>query len=109
MRKRACYVMNVIDLQPDKEHCFICKRHKDAVLGGLDLHHVYFGSYRNKSEKYGLVVFICHNECHIFGNKSVHRNAAVDLALKRYVQKKAMKYYGWSKEQFVELFGRNYL
>jgi hypothetical protein len=96
-------------VQNNTENCFICKRHKSAVLGGLDKHHIYFGSYRNKSEKYGLFVFICHNECHIFGNKSVHRNANVDLALKKYAQAKAMKHYGWSKEQFIEIFGKNYI
>ena len=101
--------MNVIELQKDKERCFICKKHKNAVFGGLDKHHIYYGANRNKSEKYGLFVFICHNECHIFGNKSVHRNAAVDLALKKYAQAKAMKHYGWSKEDFRKEFGKNYL
>ena len=96
-------------LQNNKDYCFICKRHKSADFYGLDKHHIYFGAYRNKSEKYGLFVFICHNECHIFGERSVHRNYEVDTALKKYTQKKAMQHYGWSKEDFLKIFGKNYI
>ena len=96
-------------IQTNTDYCFICKKHRQAVFGGLDKHHIYNGAYRNKSEKMGLFVFICHNECHIFGEKSVHKNAEVDLALKRYAQKKAMEHYGWSIEEFIKICGRNYL
>jgi hypothetical protein len=96
-------------IQTNTDYCFICKRHRKAVFGGLDKHHIYGQAYRNKSEKMGLFVFICHYDCHIFGDKSVHKNAKVDLALKRYAQKKAMEYYGWSIEDFRKEFGKNYI
>lgn len=93
-------------IQTNTDYCFICKRHKSADFYGLDKHHIYSGAYRNKSEKYGLYAFICHDKCHLNG---VHKNHKIDLALKQYAQRKAMEYYGWSIDEFREIFGRNYL
>ena len=78
-------------------------------LEPLDCHHVFGASNRKKSEQYGLKVYIHHNKCHIFGEKAVHKNAEVDKALKRLAQQRAMKHYGWSKEEFIKIFGKNYL
>ena len=78
-------------------------------LEPLDCHHVYGASNRNNSEKYGLKVYIHHNKCHIFGENSVHRNAEVNCALQKMVQKRAMRHYGWSIEDFRNIFGRNYI
>ena len=78
-------------------------------LEPLDEHHVYEGANRKNSEKYGLKVYIHHNKCHIFGDNAVHRNAKVDRALKAMVQKRAMRHYGWSIEQFRKIFGKNYI
>lgn len=94
-------------IQSDNEHCFLCKRNSN--LEPLDCHHVYGGANRKKSEKYGLKVFLHHGECHIFGKNSVHGNAEVDKALKQKTQKRAMKVYGWTVDDFIEIFGKNYL
>ena len=94
-------------IQSDNEHCFLCKRNSN--LEPLDCHHVYGGANRKKSEKYGLKVFLHHSECHIFGRNSVHGNAEVDKALKQKAQKRAMKVYGWTVDDFIEIFGKNYL
>lgn len=94
-------------IQKDKSHCFICGMNTN--LEPLDCHHVFGASNRNKSEKYGLKVYIHHSKCHIFGENSVHRNAKVDRALKTLAQKKAMKHYGWSIEEFREIFRKNYI
>jgi hypothetical protein len=96
-------------LQKDNDYCFICKRHRQAIFGGLDLHHIFNSHNKKNSEKYGLLVYLCHYDCHIFGDKSVHKNNKVNLALKQYAQKKAMEYYGWSIEEFRKVFGKNYL
>lgn len=94
-------------IQKDKAHCFICGMNEG--LEPLDCHHVFGGANRKKSEEYGLKVYIHHNKCHIFGDQSVHKNAKVDRALKKLVQKKAMRHYGWTTEQFIEKFGKNYI
>ena len=96
-------------IQPDKSHCYICKRNARADYWGLDEHHVYEGENKQLSEKYGLKVYLCHHNCHIFGENAVHRNAEVSQFLKAKVQKIAMKHYGWSIENFIKIFGRNYL
>lgn len=94
-------------IQEDKTHCFICKMNTN--LEPLDCHHIFGASNRDKSEKYGLKVYLHHNKCHIFGEKSVHRNTIIDRALKATAQKIAMKHYGWSLDEFVEIFGKNYI
>lgn len=94
-------------IQKDKTHCLICGMNTN--LEPLDCHHVFGASNRKKSEQYGLKVYIHHNKCHIFGENSVHKNAKVDRALKKVVQKKAMKHYGWTTEEFIAIFGKNYI
>lgn len=94
-------------IQKDRTHCFICGMNTN--LEPLDCHHIWGGANRPKSEKYGLKVYIHHNKCHIFGENSVHQNAEVNKALKAMAQKIAMRHYGWSVEEFREIFGKNYI
>lgn len=94
-------------IQKDKTHCFICGMNTN--LEPLDCHHVFGGANRKKSEKYGLKVYIHHSRCHIFGENSVHKNAQVDHAVKRVMQKKAMAHYGWRVDEFIKIFGKNYI
>ena len=97
--------MNSI-IQKGKEKCFICGRNARADFYGLDEHHVFFGPCRKLSEKYGLKIYICHDRCHLNG---VHKNAKLDRAVKAKVQQIAMQHYGWSIEEFIKIFGKNYL
>ena len=94
-------------IQKDRTHCFLCGMNTN--LEPLDCHHVFGASNRKKSEKYGLKVYIHHSKCHIFGENSVHCNAKINRALQAFVQKKAMRHYGWTIEQFREIFGKNYI
>lgn len=94
-------------LQEDKTVCFLCGR--NANLEPLDCHHVFGAANRKKSEKYGLKVYLHHHQCHIFGKDSVHKNNEVNQALKAQAQQKAMEYYGWTVDEFRNLFGKNYL
>ncbi len=87
--------------------CFLCGR--NGSEDPLDRHHAFPGPYRNKSEKYGLVVDLCHYNCHIFGKLAVHKNAESMLYVKRYCQEKAMREQGWTTEDFIREFGKNYL
>ena len=75
----------------------------------MDKHHIFGGPYRGKSEKYGLYVYLCHNRCHIYGMMSVHQNQKTMRQLKRYGQLKAMKENGWSTDDFIREFGKNYI
>lgn len=90
-----------------ERECFLCGA--NGVLDPLDRHHIFGGPNRKKSEKYGLVVDLCHHNCHIFGPLAAHKNAKVMAYLHRYGQAKVMQEQGWSKEDFIREFGKNYL
>ncbi len=91
----------------DFKECFLCKRNGRGDR--LERHHIFGGANRKKSEKYGLVVYLCGNRCHRLGAYCVHQNAEVMDYLHRYGQEKAMQEQGWTTEQFVKEFGKNYL
>ena len=87
--------------------CWLC-----GANGGrdpLDRHHIFGGSNRKKSEKYGLVVDLCHNSCHIFGPKAAHNNAETMQKLHEYGQRKAMEENNWTVDDFRRVFGKNYI
>lgn len=94
-------------LQKDKETCYLCGMNRN--LEPLECHHVFNGSNRKWSEKYGLTVYLHGNKCHRLGKDSVHVNGEVREKLQSEAQKKAMGHYGWSVEDFRQIFGRNYL
>lgn len=78
-------------------------------LEPLECHHVFNGSNRKWSEKYGLTVYLHGTKCHRIGKNSVHNNAEVREQLQSDVQKKAMKHYDWSVEDFRKIFGRSFI
>ena len=98
--------MNSI-VQKDTSRCFLCGM--VGYVEHLDKHHIFGGALRNKSEKYGLVVYLHHNRCHIFGENAVHKNARINRKLQAFAQKKAMLRYNWSVEDFRKEFYKNYL
>lgn len=87
--------------------CFLCG--KNGCGDPLDEHHIFNGAYRDKSERYGLTVFLCHDRCHENGPRAAHRNAETRQMLHEYGQRKAMEENGWSTEDFIREFGKNYL
>lgn len=91
----------------------IIQSEKECYLTGarynLHEHHVFYGSgLRSKSEKYGLKIFL-RADLHNLSAKGVHFNRALDLKLKREIQEIAMNCYGWTKEDFIRIFGKNYI
>lgn len=90
-------------LQKDGTRCFVC-----GSTRWLEVHHVFGGALRSKSERYGLVVRLCHF-CHNEPPQGVHQNRALRLRLQAYAQKKAMELYGFSAEEFRQEFYKNYL
>lgn len=86
--------------------CWLCGRNGSA--DPLDRHHIFGGPYRSKSERYGLVVYLCHHDCHVFGGNAVHQNVRTMHELRAWGQEKAMREQGWTLEEFIHQFGKNY-
>ena len=86
-----------------KGNCDLCGKY-----AYLERHHIFGGANRSLSEKYGLVVNLCH-ECHNEPPDGVHFNAENMLALRKWAQKQAMEHYGWDEAEFIRIFGRSYL
>ena len=85
--------------------CFVCGAMRD-----IHIHEVFFGygGNRDKSIEYGLCVCLCARH-HNASNEGVHLNRVLDLKLKKHAQKIAMENYGWEVEDFIKIFGKNYL
>ena len=90
-------------LQNDTSKCLIC--HSNIWL---EWHHVFGAALKKKSEEYGLMVSLCHY-CHNEPPLGVHHNKEIRLELRAYAQKKAMDRNGWSVEDFIKVFHKNYL
>ena len=87
--------------------CWLCGR--NGFTDPLEVHHLFGGARRQKSEKYGLLVDLCGNRCHRLGEFAAHNNAQTMQQLHEYGQKKAMEEQGWTIEEFRKEFGKNYL
>lgn len=87
--------------------CWLCGR--NGATDPLDQHHIFGGSNRKLSDRFGLTVYLCHHDCHIFGERAVHRNPETAQKLHEYGQRKAMEEQGRTPEQFRMVFGKNYV
>lgn len=69
-----------------------------------EIHHVFMGSRRQMSDRYGLTVPVC-RKCH----RLIHAapNDGLDLALKEEAQKHFEKQFGHDK--FLQAFGKSWL
>lgn len=74
----------------------------------IEVHHVFPGANRKLSEKFGLCVYLNH-DAHNEPPDGVHHNREKMDFLQREVQLIAMGHYGWSEEDFREIFGRSFL
>ena len=82
--------------------CIVCRTTKN-----LHRHHIFFGTAnRELSEEWGCWVYLCSR--HHTGNHGVHFNKSFDLTLKRMCQDKFEEELG-TREDFIRIFGRNYL
>lgn len=93
-----------------KEFCIMpaSNLYSNIRINGYHRHEIFFGRNRQKSIKYGLVVFLP-PELHNASSAGVHFNHEFDMKLKQAGQRAAMQYYGWDIDQFREVFGKNYL
>lgn len=88
----------------DMEHCLVC-----GTTQNIHKHEIFFGTgKRQLSIKYGLVVPLC-GKHHNLSNVGVHFDSMLNEKLHTLGQEKAMKYYEWTTEDFINIFGRNYL
>ena len=84
----------------DKEECWFCK---DTFV---EEHHCFGGANRKFSEKYGLKVYLCHNH-HNEPPFGVHFNKEAMDKIRRVAQAKFEETH--TREEFMRIFGRNYL
>lgn len=92
-----------------EKYCFLCGfAIPFGCYDGLESHHIFFGSNRKKSEKYGLKVWLCGETCHRNGKKAVHKNRETDLYLKRIGQEAFESCYG-DRADFIREFGKSYI
>ena len=80
--------------------CLVC-----GTTIGLEVHHVFYGSFRKAADKHGLTVKLC-GKCHR-GNDGVHFNTALDLWLKKAAQKRFESIHG--HEEFIRIFRKDYI
>ncbi len=74
----------------------------------LHSHHIFGGSCRKLSEKYGLKIWL-RADWHNMSNYGIHFDSELNNRVKKVTQKIAMAFYGWSTEDFIRIFGRNYI
>lgn len=93
-------------MQTEKE-CYISREiFGERCVVGLEEHHIFFGNPGRKlSEKYGLKVWLTYE--HHRGDDGVHMHRRIDLWLKKRAQEKFEETH--TREEFIQIFGRNYL
>ena len=72
----------------------------------LHKHHIFGGSNRKHSEKYGLWVWL-HPDLHNMSDAGVHYDKTKDIELKQIAQTAFEAKY--SREEFMRIFGRSWL
>lgn len=85
----------------NEKRCFFCNSSQ-----WLEEHHCFGGANRKLSEKYGLKVWLCHNH-HNEPPFGVHHNAENMRKLRAAAQAKFEETH--TREEFMRLFGKNYL
>jgi hypothetical protein len=88
----------------EKKECYKCKTTYD-----LHSHHIFSGTANRKlSEQYGLKIWLCSRH-HNMSNAGIHFDRDFELEVKQMAQQKAMEHYGWSVEDFIRIYGKNWL
>jgi hypothetical protein len=88
--------------------CWLCGA--NGHCDPLDRHHIFGGPRRKKSERDGLVVYLCHSNCHLYGPLAVHNNADTMQRIHEYGERKWLEEHeGTTIEDFIREYGKNYL
>lgn len=83
--------------------CFLCGNYET-----VERHHLFGGPFRKKADRLKLTVMLC-PWCYLAAKDRAHKSAETRLYLHKYGQQKTMREQGWSVEDFVREFGKNYL
>lgn len=82
----------------DLETCMFCG------MSATDLNEIFRGRNRRNSMKYGAVQPLC-RKCHT----KITNNTELENKWKIKGQKRVMEYYKMTTEEFIEIFGKNYI
>lgn len=100
------YGYNPSIMQKDLTRCYLCGRSGERLDRHEIFHADFGGRLREKSKQMGLWVMLCHHSCHLHG---AHADKRICELLKQEGQRRCMDYYGFTTDDFIEIFGRNYL
>ena len=90
-------------IQQNKE-CFICGKRSC-----IEVHHIFGAFRRKKSEQYGLLLYLCKE--HHTGTNGCHgkKGSILQNQFHKIGQNSYIKTYNKTVEDFMEVFGKNYL
>ena len=87
----------------DLSKCIICGK------SPVNKHEIFYGSNRQNSIKYGLVIPLCTTEHHVSNVEGIHKDKELCREWQIKGQKAFMEHYNKTKDEFIKLFGKNYL
>lgn len=106
-KRRKKHGKSILQDQTQKQ-CFLCMLEGDYSCKPVHDHHIFFGAgERQISETYGFTVNLCIDRHHQYGPEAVHINAGTSDRLKAICQRKFEQTH--TREEFMNLIGRNYL
>ena len=107
-KKRKKHKASILQDRSDRT-CYLCVRlHGDYRIHKYrEEHHIFLGNPGRKlSEAEGMKVYLCQDH-HQTGPEAVHKNRKISRLLQQDAQRAFEK--TSSREQFMKLFGRNYI
>lgn len=106
-KKRRKHAKSLI--QEKDGTCFLCAllNNDYSCKTNLEEHHIFGGANRKLSEEYGLKVYLC-QEHHREGPEAVHKNAKTRDTIQQ-IGQQAFENAGHRREEFMKIFGRNWL
>ena len=84
--------------------CFLSGDTEESCGFPIDVHHIFGGANKTRSENYGYVVSL-RRDLHTMTDTSIHRCKQTDLYFKIICEKDYLEHHG-TKENFIAEFGR---
>lgn len=93
-------------VEPDPFEVPVC--FETGTPRALDVHHIYPGANRAKSDELGCWVYLAHN-VHMALHDHLEPFASLGEQLKALCQRTLEEEHGWTRGRFIETFGKSYL